>query len=186
MSDPFLSWNRRLTLPLAELDDEHHTLLQACNRLLAAFDTDDLKEVLQAFDDLNQIARAHFDAEEQTFDCLSPAERESHSGQHQRMLLALEHLQYAVLVANGPVPISGPRDFLRRWLEDHIDVADRRLAECRAKRAVRSLVRGPRDWRETASLPTLPPVGSEVQHPFQAGSNAAAAGWYREPHGRAA
>jgi hemerythrin len=110
------------------LDDDHRSLLDKVNRLLAAVSSGDETTVLMAFSVLVAAARRHFEAEEAQMQVLRYPERERHRAQHDKLQRGLAVLQFTLSNRTTFGSSLGPLVYLERWFAAHLQTDDRRLA----------------------------------------------------------
>jgi hemerythrin len=123
-----LPWTPSFSLVAQVLDDEHRSLLDKVNRLLAAVSSGDETTVLMAFSVLVAEARRHFAAEEEQMQALRYPDRERHRAQHEKLQLGLAVLQFTLSNRTTFGSSLGPLVYLDRWFAAHLQTDDRRLA----------------------------------------------------------
>ena len=128
MNTNTLPWTPVFSLLAPELDDEHRSLLDKVNRLLAAISSGDETTVLMAFSVLVAEARHHFAAEEAQMEVLRYPDRERHRAQHEKLRLGLAVLQFTLSNRTTFGSSLGPLVYLDRWFAAHLQTDDRRLA----------------------------------------------------------
>jgi hemerythrin len=123
-----LPWTPSFSLVAQVLDDEHRSLLDKVNRLLAAVSSGDETTVLMAFSVLVAEARRHFAAEEEQMQALRYPDRERHRAQHEKLQLGLAVLQFTLSNRTTFGSSLGPLVYLDRWFSAHLQTDDARLA----------------------------------------------------------
>jgi len=122
-----LEWtNAQYSVNIEEFDNDHKKLLQFINELHEAMLKGQGKEKLsQILDELMAYTQYHFTAEEKEMAKAGYPELEEHSQLHNKLIEQLKELIKDFKLGKREASIETSR-FLKEWLFNHIQVADRK------------------------------------------------------------
>ena len=126
----FFAWADEMSVGIAEVDEQHKTLVGILNRLFSAVVSRESHEVTaEILDTLVDYSNTHFGLEEKLMQeaGYDPVEFAAHLREHRAFIekigsVAEKHL------AEGKSVSFEIISFLKRWLRDHILVTDRKYA----------------------------------------------------------
>jgi hemerythrin len=124
-------WSDAMSVGIAEIDDQHKTLIGILNRLFVSVvqrDSDDL--IVEILDALVDYTKTHFELEERLM--LDSGYDSTEFAEHRRAHLAFIHKVGETATKNlveGKSVSFELINFLKHWLRDHILLADRKYAE---------------------------------------------------------
>jgi hemerythrin-like metal-binding protein len=125
---PALLWTDALTVGHPDMDSQHRQLVALANALNEAMLQNSEEEVLRRqFAGLLSYTAMHFTSEERLMTETAYPAAAQHRKDHERLLLDLYHMRgnYRPRAQEILQTLS----VLQAWLKDHIDSADRKLAE---------------------------------------------------------
>lgn len=128
MAQELVGWNPSYSLGLAEIDDQHKSLLELINKIWQAIvSRSETAVVLALVEELERYTLAHFAAEETFMRVTHYPAFEEHKLAHQKFVerVAAEKKR---AIESGSLSID-LLHFLRDWLVDHILVADKAYAD---------------------------------------------------------
>lgn len=143
------AWSKELETGNAQIDAEHHALLQAINRLLAACAAGKQHQELNStLDFLMQYTVTHFRHEEALQEQYGYPDYPNHKRFHEAFFQVVDGLASS-LKAEGPTPalMEAMNKQLTGWLLNHIKTEDMKVA-----RHVQACHSGPQERKD----PTLP------------------------------
>ncbi|MBS4097990.1 MAG: bacteriohemerythrin [Sulfuricella sp.] len=123
-------WNNSYRIGIAELDDQHHTLVQTINALAQALAHGEPLATLGClFSDLVDYTRYHFKAEEALMTAAGgmPRHYRQHKAQHEDFIQTVANLGDTLDATNTQVA-EATLDYLIHWLLHHIMGEDRAMA----------------------------------------------------------
>lgn len=126
---PLMAWNDRLSVGIASIDKEHQKLVELLNNFYDAVQANHGKESLAGLlAALIDYTKVHFGNEEQLFAKTAYPEAASHKKAHDDLARQVLEIQKKYLKgANATLSIE-TLNFLKNWLLDHIQGADRKYA----------------------------------------------------------
>ena len=126
-----LAWDPSLAIGVAEIDDQHRSLVEKAAQFDAAVRAGESSRTLQElFDFLARYAQEHFEAEERLMREAGYPRLASHMLEHaefrRRLATLLPHWESEGDSTSLLMAVSG---FLIRWLREHIASSDRAIGE---------------------------------------------------------
>lgn len=130
-------WDKsRYELKVAEMDQEHQTLVDIMNNLYEQNRTKQTKaEILQTVHQLLAFVVLHFQHEEAYLDKIRFPGLSNHKGIHQRLLSQLKQHAADFESSSSPVIPNAFFDFLTLWLSAHIQHIDMQYSPSRFKQS---------------------------------------------------
>ena len=124
---PFIGWNDRLLVGVAEIDDDHRCLLDMLNDLYDAIRQKRNKEMVgKLLEDLVDYTRYHFSREEGMFGA-DYAEANQHRAEQENFVAWITEMRSRFIKGSAAAPSLEVVNYLRDWLFDHILGSDQRL-----------------------------------------------------------
>ncbi|MDR0735947.1 MAG: bacteriohemerythrin [Zoogloeaceae bacterium] len=116
----FMPWSDRFILGINSIDEQHHWLVDATNRLYAQVESqtqnnEALREILEGLVDYTVN---HFILEEELFDRLKYPETDAHKAEHDD--LTRQAIQLLLDFEKGEAVSEEALEFLKGWLMHHI------------------------------------------------------------------
>lgn len=126
--EPALRWDRRLSLGVAEIDDQHQALIGYCNDLVKAVRRGQgQKAVAKLMTQLRDYTVRHFTAEEGLMERMGYPELDAHRAVHNQLTKQVKLYQRQLYQQHAPEPAE-VRSFLKDWLIGHILGEDLKIA----------------------------------------------------------
>jgi hemerythrin-like metal-binding protein len=124
---PFMTWNDRISVGVAAIDDDHKRLIGITNELYDAIVARRGKEVLgRLLDEIVVYTEYHFDREERFFDATGYPDAFEHKQQHSDFARQVRLIRDRY--KSGSVGLTlEVMNFLKDWLFDHILGSDARF-----------------------------------------------------------
>ena len=124
---PLLSWNEKLSVGVASLDEDHKKLVALLNQLFDAIYSGHGKESLgKTLDDMIAYAKTHFNHEEMFFAQTAYPDSAAHHAEHEKFTCrVLEEREKYKKGATGTLSLE-VINFLKNWLLDHIQGTDKK------------------------------------------------------------
>jgi len=122
---PLMTWNEKLSVKVASLDDDHKKLVAMLNQLFDAINSGHGKESLgKTLDDLIAYAKMHFEHEEKFFSQTNYPDFAAHKLEHEKFTQqVLEVQKKCKNGASGTLSLE-LMNFLKNWLVEHIQGKD--------------------------------------------------------------
>ena len=124
-----MTWNRKMSVGLDELDTDHKELIRIINQLGAGSkDAERRAAVRQSLVALQRYAEYHFAREESVMRACGYPELEEHQGQHRDFIQRIQSLTRrfdADPAAMAEVVNEDLLSFLQGWLSHHIMIEDK-------------------------------------------------------------
>lgn len=122
-----MEWSEAFSVGVASIDEQHKKLINMLNALQFAVEQGQEGEVLhEIFEGLVLYTQKHFSFEEQLLDEHGYAQAEEHKREHKVLKDQVMILQQRFEAGEGMLS-DALLEFLRQWLSDHIQGADRDL-----------------------------------------------------------
>jgi len=124
-----IEWNETLQLGLQEIDEQHETLVAITNELDDAVRQGKGKYVLgKILEGLSTYAATHFETEEKYFRRFPYAEADTHTREHNDFVSRVWDfwLEFAADQRDLSVDVV---NYLGAWLQQHIQMSDRKFVE---------------------------------------------------------
>lgn len=123
---PLVTWNDKLSVGVQSIDDQHKKLVSLLNQLhdgmMSGKGKDILGGVLKGLIDYTVV---HFRYEEELFARTGYPDAEAHKKHHAELVRKVQEVQRKYDV-DGPKALTIPvMNFLKDWLANHIQGADR-------------------------------------------------------------
>lgn len=121
----FMEWSDALVLGIAEIDNQHHWLVDATNALHDEINNGhaDREKMARLLEGLVDYTLIHFVTEELLFQAHAYPEEEAHHLEHQAFVSMVR--QWQLRYAEGEELGSEILAFLKRWLVQHILISDK-------------------------------------------------------------
>jgi hemerythrin len=124
---PFIVWNDRLSVGVAEIDGDHKCLLDMLNDLYEAIREGRSKQRLgKLLDGLVDYTRYHFGREEGMFGA-GYAESIQHKSEHDDFVAWITEMRARFVGGSATAPSLEVINYLKDWLFDHILGCDQSL-----------------------------------------------------------
>jgi len=124
-------WTPEIAVGSELIDDQHRSLIERVNRLVAAIEEGrEEEEIAQLFEFLKEYTQDHFAAEERLMAETGYPDRENHAAEHQSFCAKIADLERR-MAAEGMTAVL-KRDFdeaVIDWLFEHICRIDRALGQ---------------------------------------------------------
>lgn len=124
-----MEWNRKMSVGLDELDNDHKELIRIINQLGADYQDEERRvAVRQSLIALRRYAEYHFAREENVMMACGYPELEEHQGEHRNFVQRIQELTRrfdADPEAMAEVVNEDLLSFLRAWLGHHIMIEDK-------------------------------------------------------------
>jgi len=119
-----MKWNERLSVGVAEIDEQHKGLIDLINTLHEAMLKGQPDEVLgEITDGLIEYTRTHFATEEKYFDLYGYPKAGPHKEEHKDFLAKVDDFKQGF--DEGRVCLSiDVMNFLQDWVSNHMDKED--------------------------------------------------------------
>lgn len=115
-----INWNTSYSVQNADMDKQHQRLFELLNQLHDAMGQGKGKETMpKIFDELVQYTRVHFAAEEALLQKYNYPAFAAHKALHEDLIAQLAKLQKQFQAGDLSTSME-TRDFLMKWLADHI------------------------------------------------------------------
>lgn len=120
-------WNSAIEIGHAEIDEQHRQLLILCSAVIGPLiNSAEPKPGAAQLQALIEFTEEHFAFEEGLMRSAGYPEAERHAKYHASLLTDLKTFHFKVVRAQNANPV-GLMNYLGRWLNLHIDAADREL-----------------------------------------------------------
>jgi hemerythrin len=126
----FFPWSDAMSVGIAEIDDQHKMLVNILNRLFTAVVQRESHEIItEILDTLVDYTNTHFGLEEELMQDAGydPVAFAAHQHEHRAFIEKISSAANKHLVEGKSVSFE-IISFLKRWLQDHILVTDRKYA----------------------------------------------------------
>lgn len=134
---PVIIWTDKLSIGVAEIDNQHRRLVALINELHDAIAVGRDRETLaKVLDELMDYTFYHFDTEERLMRDHRYMERGLHENQHRELTKTAAELQAAVKTGNANLTWT-TLHFLKDWLNHHILGADLNLGRFLNSKGIR-------------------------------------------------
>ncbi len=124
---PLMVWNDKLSVGIAQFDEEHKQLVALVNELFDAVQAGRSKEALGGIlDSLVAYTKSHFTNEEEHFARLGYPDLDAHKAEHDALasqVLEVQRKYHAGATATLSMEVM---NFLKNWLIKHIQGTDRK------------------------------------------------------------
>jgi hemerythrin len=124
----FFPWSDTMSVGISEIDDQHKMLVDILNRLfVAAAQCESHKITIEILDTLVDYTKTHFGLEEKLLQDAGYNQEEfaAHQREHQAFIEKISIAANKHLVEGKSVSFE-IISFLKRWLQDHILVTDKK------------------------------------------------------------
>ena len=126
---PVLVWSEEYSINVAEIDEQHKTLLEHVNRLHEGVkDQIDREDLRQLVLDLVEYTRFHFSSEEKLMKQYGMEKVKKHLKEHRALLKHLNHIVDAITEGKRPAFYSG-YDVSNDWFLAHILGHDKKMGK---------------------------------------------------------
>jgi hemerythrin len=126
MQEPFITWTKKMSVGVAELDDDHKALLGLLNDLhdgiAAGHGTERLGRVL---DGLTEYAGTHFAREEEFFAQTAYPAAAEHILEHRALTRLVLDVQARYRKGKFDALSLETMSFLKDWLREHVQGSDK-------------------------------------------------------------
>ena len=123
---PFMAWNDKLSVGIAEIDADHKELIgliyKLYDEILIGHGKDDLESILDRLVDYTQY---HFEHERELFARTAYADADVHEAEHAKMVAWVLKAQAEFTASTLTAPSLEVMTYLKDWLFEHILVTDR-------------------------------------------------------------
>jgi hemerythrin len=124
---PFMTWNKKLSVGVAVLDDDHKKLIEIINELHEGIMAGHKKEILGAvLDHLVEYTKFHFAREEELFAQTFYAASAIHKLEHEHLIKRVEGVQARYMKAPAAMLDLELMSYLQNWLVTHIQGTDQK------------------------------------------------------------
>jgi hemerythrin len=124
MQKNFFPWKDNYSLGIEEIDNQHKKLFLLINQLYTSFIEKKSDEVLnEILKELLDYARYHFDTEEKFLNEINYPKIKEHTAIHEDFTSKAVEFRHSF--RKGSIITSSVMNFLRKWVSDHILIADR-------------------------------------------------------------
>jgi len=125
-----IEWENDYSINVAVIDEEHKQFISIINKAIAAIhNNNDGEKISEALNAMTLYAVSHFKNEEKYMITFDYQEYILHKREHKNFLK--KTIDFCKNVTHGNNNISGSlHKYLKKWLEEHIQVADKKLTEC--------------------------------------------------------
>ena len=126
----FFEWSDNMSVGIAEIDEQHKTLVDILNRLFVAVVQRESNEItIEILDTLVDYTKTHFGLEEKLLQeaGYNPEEFAAHQREHRAFVEKISIAANKHLVEGKSVSFE-IINFLKHWLQDHILVTDKKYA----------------------------------------------------------
>jgi len=132
-----LTWDDKYGVGISIIDEQHKKLFGIINKTIYAKehgdDTEELKNVLE---EMTQYALEHFETEDAYMIMFNYPEYEYHNEEHYGFITKTS--AYFDRVVNGGYHISNELfEYLKQWLDNHIQNTDRKYIDCFKKNGLK-------------------------------------------------
>jgi len=144
----FFAWSDAMSVGIAEIDDQHKTLVDILNRLFHAVVQRESNEItIEILDTLVDYTKTHFGLEEKLLQeaGYDPAEFAAHQREHRAFIEKISTAANKHLVEGKSVSFE-IINFLKHWLQEHILITDKKYAV-----ALKSTGYSTKTWTDFAS-----------------------------------
>ena len=122
-----IEWTKEMSVGLAELDEDHRTLIRIINDLADQQSNGDAKSLQTTFERLKHYAEFHFAREESVMRAAGYNVVQNHQGEHRafegKMRALSQRLEENPQTAIGEIN-RDLLEYLKKWLQHHILVID--------------------------------------------------------------
>lgn len=129
-SKVFFAWSDAMSVGIAEIDEQHKTLVDILNRLFVAVVQRESNQItIEILDTLVDYTKTHFGLEEKLLQDAGydPVEFAAHQREHHAFVEKISAAANKHLVEGKSVSFE-IINFLKHWLQDHILVTDKKYA----------------------------------------------------------
>ncbi len=124
-----MQWNRKMSVGLDELDNDHKELIRIINQLGADYQDQDRRAAIrQSLVALRRYAEFHFAREEKVMLACAYPDMEEHRGQHRDFVLRIQELTRSFdddPERMAEIVNEDLLNFLQDWLNHHIMIEDK-------------------------------------------------------------
>ncbi|MCW8916369.1 MAG: hemerythrin family protein [Magnetovibrio sp.] len=126
----YIKWTDDLSVGVEALDDDHKTLISILNSYIEAVEDDEGVLVYDSiFTSFMDVAKAHFQREEELMEASGFEDYELHKEGHVSLATQLQEMRSKLMTSTEDSMQEDVRDFLVNWLEIHIMVKDQAYRE---------------------------------------------------------
>ncbi len=124
-----ISWDNTYSVDIQEIDEQHKCLVEIMNELyIALANRSDTQLIGHVLDKLVDYTRIHFAVEETLMRLFNYSEYDQHKATHDMIVEQVEDFQRKFHTGNNHVGMELLM-FLRDWLFDHINKADKQYTK---------------------------------------------------------
>jgi len=124
---PLMTWNEKMSVSVASLDDDHKKLVTMLNQLFDAINSGHGREALgKILDDLIAYAKMHFNHEETMFARTSYPDMVAHKQEHDKFTQQVLEVQKKYKNGGSGTLSLEVMNFLKNWLVEHIQGNDKK------------------------------------------------------------
>ncbi len=123
----FFAWNNAMSVGITEIDSQHKTLVGILNRLcMAVAQFESNRITVEILDALADYTKTHFSLEETLLKDAGydAAKLDAHQHEHRAFIEKISHIAYTHRAEGKSVSLE-ILNLLKRWLQDHILIADK-------------------------------------------------------------
>jgi len=125
-----IEWSNKLSVNVAEIDEQHQMLVAMTNELNDAMcGRNSHNEALMIIVKMTDYAKVHFRTEEKYFDQFDYPESASHKKEHNDFKKKVKQLENDFVDGSLSLP-TDVLNFLKEWLVKHIQGSDKRYSTC--------------------------------------------------------
>ena len=124
---PLMTWSEKISVGVAELDEDHKKLVAMLNQLFDAINSGHGKESLgKTLDELIAYAVMHFAHEEKFFAQTGYPDAAAHRQEHEKFKRQVLEVQQKCKNGGSGTLSLELMNFLKNWLVDHIQGNDKK------------------------------------------------------------
>ena len=133
----YIKWNNKYCVGISIIDEQHKKLFGFLNKTIDAREHgDNIEELKEVLEEMTAYALEHFETEEAYMIEFDYPECRYHSEEHYRFFS--KTMAYFDRVVNGDYHISNELiEYLKQWLDNHIQVTDRKYVGCFKKNGLK-------------------------------------------------
>lgn len=122
---PMIEWTPRMSVGVAEFDNEHKVLIGLVNELFDAMREGHGKQAVEhVLDGLLSYTVTHFEHEERMMRQYGYPEMESHIAEHKELARKAQEIRSAILDHATSADAMKTMNFITKWLTTHIQGRD--------------------------------------------------------------
>jgi len=126
---PMFSWRDEYAVNVKDMDNDHIKLLEKAYALFQLIDSDKQEEFISTMEEMVDLAKQHFRAEEALMKTYLFPEHQIHHKKHKRIIREALEVMKKIKENRYEMDATSFVDFLKNWVINHILTEDRKYGE---------------------------------------------------------